>query len=157
MDNFRDLRGLVKLLEKHQKLFRFTKAINKETELVPFFRLQLRGLDESERKVFLFENVVGAKGKKYDMSVLVGVYGGSEDILSIGMRSRGYLEMLEKWHDALTHPIAPVLVKTAGLMVVALILRACPPTSRVVDRGLLIATLFYGVVVSWNVINLGLL
>ena len=54
-------------------------------------------------------------------------------------------------------PIAPVLVKTAGLMVVALILRACPPTSRVVDRGLLMATLFYGVVVSWNVINLGLL
>lgn len=110
MANFHDLRGLVNLLEERGKLFRFRGAINKDTELVPLFRIQMRGLSESERKVFLFDNVVGAKGKKYDMSVLVGVYAASEDVLAIGMRCQGYIEMLEKWHHCLTNPIAPVLV-----------------------------------------------
>jgi len=110
MANFSDLRGLVDVLEERGKLFRFRGEINKDTELVPLFRIQMRGVPESERKVFLFDNVVGAKGKKYDMPVLVGVYGGSKDVLAIGMRCQGYIEMLEKWHHCLTNPIAPVLV-----------------------------------------------
>lgn len=110
MSHPQDLRGLVNLLDKRGKLYRFKKAINKDTELVPFFRIQLRGLSEAERKVFLFENVVGAKGNSYDMSVLAGIYGVSKDILAMGVGCQSYIEMLEKWHDSLTHPLAPVLV-----------------------------------------------
>lgn len=110
MANFQDLRGLVNLLEERGKLLRFRGEINKDTELIPFFRIQMRGVPEAERKVFLFENVVDAKGKRYDMPVLVGVYGGSEEILAIGMRCGSYVEMLENWHDSLTRPIPPVLV-----------------------------------------------
>ena len=51
-------------------------------------------------------------------------------------------------------PIAPVLVKTAGLAVVALVLRACPPVSRLVDRALFTVTAMYGVIVAWNLTNL---
>jgi hypothetical protein len=51
-------------------------------------------------------------------------------------------------------PIVPVLVKTAALAVVALVLRACPPVSRLVDRALFTVTAVYGVIVAWNLANL---
>lgn len=113
MANAQDLRGLVELLDKEKKLHRVSRPINKDTELVPFYRVQLRGLAEPERKVFLFENVVGAQGNKYEMSVLAGIYGASEEVLATGMGCGCYIEMLEKWHHALTRPIAPVLVDHA--------------------------------------------
>lgn len=52
------------------------------------------------------------------------------------------------------NPIAPVLVKTAGLALVALVLRACPPVSRFVDRALFTVTALYAVIVAWNITNL---
>lgn len=110
MAEYRDLRGLVDLLERRGKLYRYRDRINKDTELVPFYRIQMRGLPESERKVFLFDNVVGERGEQYDISVLAGVYGASDEILGIGMGCESYIEMLERWHEALEHPIAPVVV-----------------------------------------------
>lgn len=52
------------------------------------------------------------------------------------------------------HPVAPILVKTVGIALVACLLRACPPRSRVVDAGLLGVTIGYLVVVAWNLVNL---
>jgi hypothetical protein len=52
------------------------------------------------------------------------------------------------------HPVAPILVKTMAIVLVAGLLRACPPRSRVVDAGLLGVTLGYLVVVGWNMLNL---
>jgi hypothetical protein len=52
------------------------------------------------------------------------------------------------------HPVAPILVKTAAIALVACLLRGCPARSRVVDIGLLGVTLGYMVVVSWNMLNL---
>ena len=52
------------------------------------------------------------------------------------------------------HPVAPILVKTVAIALVACLLRACPARSRVVDIGLLGVTLGYMVVVSWNMLNL---
>lgn len=106
----RDLREFVRELEVRGKLYRFREQINKETELIPFYRVQMRGLPDGQRKAFLFDNVVGSKGNRYDMSVLAGCYGASEEILAIGMGCQNYVQMLEKWHEAVAHPIAPVLV-----------------------------------------------
>ncbi len=106
----RDLRELVELLEARGKLYRFREPINKDTELMPFYRIQMRGVPESERKIFLFDNVVGASGKKYEMSVLSGVYGVSEEVLALGVGCETYVEMLEKWHDGLRRPVSPVVV-----------------------------------------------
>ena len=47
-------------LDKAGKLVRVTIPINKDTELHPLVRLQFRGLPESQRKAFLFENVIDA-------------------------------------------------------------------------------------------------
>ncbi|MEL7209791.1 MAG: DUF5658 family protein [Actinomycetota bacterium] len=52
------------------------------------------------------------------------------------------------------HPVAPILVKTAGIAMVACLLRACPPKSRLVDAGLVGVTLGYTIVVCWNMLNL---
>jgi hypothetical protein len=52
------------------------------------------------------------------------------------------------------HPFAPALVKTAGFVAVALVLKACPPRSAIVDRALLFVTVLYTAIVSWNLVNL---
>lgn len=51
-------------------------------------------------------------------------------------------------------PIAPVLVKTAGVLVVALVVNACPPDSKIVNRALACSVLAYSAIVSWNLVNL---
>ena len=43
----RDLRELIKLLEGRGKLYRFHEEINKDTELMPFYRVQMRGVPPS--------------------------------------------------------------------------------------------------------------
>ena len=62
---YRDLREHLTVLEELGKLVRVKREINKDTELMPLVRWQFRGLDECQRKAFIFENVVDAKGKKY--------------------------------------------------------------------------------------------
>jgi UbiD family decarboxylase len=109
MSNFRDLRELVQHLESCGKLHRFKEPINKDTEIGTLFRVQMRGLPESKRKALLFESVVGSAHGRYDMSVLSGIYGASIDILAIALGCENYVQLLDKWHHALTHPIAPTI------------------------------------------------
>lgn len=52
------------------------------------------------------------------------------------------------------HPVAPILVKTAAIVLIACLLRGCPHRSRVVDIGLVGVTFGYMIVVSWNMLNL---
>src|SRR6266853_3845769 len=72
-------------LDKAGKLIRVTTPINKDTELHPLVRLQFRGLPESQRKAFLFENVTDSRGRSYDIPVLVGGLAGSAEIYALGM------------------------------------------------------------------------
>src|SRR5437660_806787 len=106
----RDLRELIGRLEERGQLYRFTEPINKETELFPLFRVQQRGLPDAERKALLFENVVGAKGERYEMPCLVGAYGASDAIALTGLDCETYVEALERWHEAREHPMNPVVV-----------------------------------------------
>src|SRR5258708_13158207 len=64
---YRDFREHLKAMEERGKLIRIKREIDKDTELMPLVRWQFRGLEEAERKAFLFENVVDAKSKKYTM------------------------------------------------------------------------------------------
>ena len=52
------------------------------------------------------------------------------------------------------HPFAPALVKTAGFVLVAMVLKACPTRSAIVDRALVGVTGLYMAIVSWNLLNL---
>lgn len=57
----------------------------------------------------------------------------------------------------INHPVAPILVKCVGIGLVAVLLRACPPRSRLIDVVLLGVTLGYLVVVSWNLLELAMI
>ena len=73
-------------LEAKGLLVRIDRAINKDTELHPLVRWQFRGgIEEPQRKAFLFTNVVDSKGKRYDIPVVVGALAASREIYRIGM------------------------------------------------------------------------
>jgi 4-hydroxy-3-polyprenylbenzoate decarboxylase len=100
-------------LDKAGKLVRITVPVNKDTELHPLVRLQFRGLPESQRKAFLFENVVDSRGKSYDIPVLVGALAGSAEIYALGMGC-ALNEIPEVWRKALASPLTPTEVKEAS-------------------------------------------
>ncbi|WP_372813305.1 hypothetical protein [Paenibacillus sp.] len=73
-----DLRTHIKLLDSKEKLHRITKSVNKDTELMPLVRWQFRGLEEEQRRGFLFENVTDSRGRTFTGSVAVGIYARSD-------------------------------------------------------------------------------
>lgn len=111
MAYLKDLREHIRLLEDAGKLIRIKRQINKDTELMPFVRLQFVGLPEEQRKGFLFENVVDVKGRKYDMPVAVGIVAGSREIYAMGMGCR-IEDLRESWAQALQNQLTPRLVPT---------------------------------------------
>ena len=106
---YRDFREHLKALEERGKLIRIIREINKDTELMPLVRWQFRGLGEEDRKAFLFENVVDAKGKRYAMAVTVGALAASTEIYAIGLMCTPD-EIHERWMQAQLHPFDPTTV-----------------------------------------------
>jgi UbiD family decarboxylase len=111
-DYYRDFRAHLKALEERGKLYRVTREINKDTELMPLVRWQFRGLEEPERKAFLFENVTDSKGRRYTMPVTVGTLAATTEIYAIGMMCRPD-QIHERWARAQLNPMAPVTVTAA--------------------------------------------
>ena len=116
----RDLHEHIERLDKAGLLIRVDRPINKDTELQPLVRLQfLGGVPEDERKAFLFTNVTDAKGRGYDMPVLLGALSASPRIYAMGM-GRPVAEIGEAWVKAIAHPIAPKVVEKAPVQEVVL-------------------------------------
>ncbi|MEA2954430.1 MAG: hypothetical protein QOJ96_3950, partial [Alphaproteobacteria bacterium] len=107
------LRSYVDGLDKAGKLIRVTTPVNKDTELHPLVRLQFRGLPESQRKAFFFENVIDSRGRQYDIPVLIGALAGSSDIYALGM-GVPVNQISATWRKALANPLTPVEVKEAA-------------------------------------------
>src|SRR3989337_2603154 len=101
---YRDFREHLKELESREKLIRIHRRIDKDTELMPLVRWQFRGLEEEQRKAFLFENVVDAKGKCYSMPVTVGTLAATTEIYAIGMMCKPD-EISERWNQAQLNPV----------------------------------------------------
>jgi UbiD family decarboxylase len=109
-------------LEAAGLLVRIDRAVNKDTELHPLVRWQFQGgLEESERRAFLFTNVVGADGRRFDMPVAAGALSASAQIYALGM-GRPIEDIGRAWTEAIAHPLPPVAV-------------ASPPCQEVVIRG----------------------
>ena len=73
-------------LEEKGLLIRIDRPVCKDTEINPLVRWQfLGGYPEDQRKAFLFTNVHGAKGEKYDIPVVVGALAASNEIYAMGM------------------------------------------------------------------------
>jgi 4-hydroxy-3-polyprenylbenzoate decarboxylase len=87
--------------------------VNKDSELHPLVRWQfVGGIEEKDRKAFLFNNVVDGKGKRYDMPVVVGALAANTEIYATGM-GVPVDGIQEKWDKALASPIAPRAVNHA--------------------------------------------
>src|SRR5262245_31635252 len=109
-------------LEAQGLLVRVDRPINKDTEMHPLVRWQFAGgIPEDQRRAFLFTNVVGADGRKFDMPVVVGALAGSPRIYSLGM-GKPVDEIEAAWSNAIANPIPPVRVSS-------------PPCQEVVIKG----------------------
>ncbi len=118
--NYRDLREHIELLEDKGLLVTIDEPIDKDSEMHPLVRWQFRGgIAEPERKAFLFNNIVNAKGQRYDIPVVVCALAASQAIYSAGMDAP-VDEMGAKWSDALSNPIPPKLVENAPCQEVVL-------------------------------------
>jgi UbiD family decarboxylase len=108
-----DLHEHLKALDEAGLLVTVTRPINKDTELHPLVRWQFRGgIDEPQRKAFLFTNVIDSKNRRYDIPVVVGALAASREIYRIGMGCP--LERInETWNRAIANPIAPNVVREA--------------------------------------------
>src|SRR3984957_19520267 len=92
---------------------RIDTPVNKDTELHPLVRWQfVGGVPEDKRRAFVFTNVIDAKGRKYDIPVVVGALSASPDIYAIGMGCK-VDEIGAAWMQAIRHPIAPGRVNSA--------------------------------------------
>lgn len=108
-----DLQSHLALLEERGLLLRITEPVNKDTELHPLVRCQfVGGLSESQRRAFLFTNVVDSKGRKYDMPVVVGALAANPEIYAIGM-GRPESDIRDAWTQAIKSPVALVYVEEA--------------------------------------------
>jgi 4-hydroxy-3-polyprenylbenzoate decarboxylase len=117
-----DFQSHLAALEAQGLLVRVERAINKDTELHPLVRWQFQGgLAETQRRAFLFTNVVDSAGRRYDIPVAVGALAASPRIYAAGM-GRPVEEIEAAWLSAIAHPIAPVVV-------------SAPPCQQVVIKG----------------------
>ena len=92
---------------------RATILTNRDTGAPPAGAAAVPRLPESQRKAFLFENVVDSRGRKYDIPVLVGALAASRDIYALGMRCE-LADIENVWKRALADQIPPVEVKTGS-------------------------------------------
>ncbi|HTS39419.1 MAG TPA: UbiD family decarboxylase [Xanthobacteraceae bacterium] len=108
-----DLHDHIRALDDAGLLIRVDRPINKDTEMHPLVRWQFRGgIAERDRKAFLFTNVVDAKGRKYDIPVLVGGLAANREIYRIGIGCP-FEEIDARWVRAINSPIAPRVVDSA--------------------------------------------
>ncbi len=105
-----DFREHLANLEAAGLLIRIDRQVNKDTELHPLVRWQFQGgLDEDQRRAFLFTNVVGSDGRRFEVPVAVGGLSASARIYSLGM-GRPIDDIGRAWTAAVAHPIPPVTV-----------------------------------------------
>ena len=108
-----DLHAHLEALKAQGLLLTIDEPIDKDSELHALVRWQfVGGIEEAERKAFLFTNIVNAHGRKYAMPVVVGAIAANRAIYSIGMGVP--VEQIQaKWDHALAHPVRPKIVAKA--------------------------------------------
>jgi hypothetical protein len=110
---YTDLHEHIEELRAKGLLVEIDREINKDTEMHPLVRWQFRGgIDEEDRKAFLFNNITDSKGRKYDIPVLVCGLAGNQQIYQLGMRC-DLKDLKKTWINAINNPIEPNLVDSA--------------------------------------------
>src|SRR5712691_5718721 len=108
---YADLHEHLEALKKAGLLITVDRPINKDTEMHPLVRWQFRGgIEERDRKAFLFTNVTDSKGRKYDIPVVVGALAASREIYRLGMNCP-FDEIDARWVAAAARPLPPRIVE----------------------------------------------
>src|SRR6476660_4649038 len=103
-----DLRDHLARLESEGLLIRVKEPVDKDQEMHPLVRWQFRGgIKEKDRKAFLFEQPVDAKGKQYDIPVAIGILAASRRIGGIGLGTDP-TNVNRLGAQAKTNPVQPV-------------------------------------------------
>ena len=111
--SYPDLHDHLRALDKAGLLVTVNRPINKDTEMHPLVRWQFcGGIEEQDRKAFLFTNVVDSKGRKYDIPVVVGALAANREIYRIGIGCP-FEEIEARWVRAAQNPIPPRIVENA--------------------------------------------
>ena len=111
---YRDLPEHIAALKEKGLLVTVDRQIDKDSEMHALVRWQfVGGLRETDRKAFLFTNIVDGRGRKYDFPVVVGALAANRAIYSVGMDAP-VEKIQDKWDDAIAHPIAPRVVTEAA-------------------------------------------
>ena len=121
---YADLHEHIEALRENGLLVEIDREINKDTEMHPLVRWQFRGgIEEEDRKAFLFTNIVDSKGRRFDIPVLVGGLAGNRAIYQLGMGC-AVDQVKDTWLRAISRPVAPVRIA-----------RGRAPCQEVVFRG----------------------
>ena len=72
------------------------------------------GMEEPERKAFLFTNIRDGRGRKYSIPVVVGAIAANRAIYSVGMGAP-VEEIQAKWDRAIANPIASARRQEGGV------------------------------------------
>lgn len=111
--SYPDLHEHLEELKKQGLLLTIDRPIDKDAEMHPLVRWQyVGGIEEHERKAFLFTNVVDGRGRKYKFPVVVGAFAGNRAIYGIGMRAP-LGEVQARWDHATANPVPPRVVDKA--------------------------------------------
>jgi len=110
MRGYPDLHEHLETLKQRGLLLTIDRPIDKDAELHPLVRWQfVGGIEEHERKAFLFTHVIDGRGRRYAFPVVVGALAANRAIYSAGMRA-AVEEIQAKWDRAIANPIAPRIV-----------------------------------------------
>lgn len=111
---YSDLHEHLDALRERGLLLTVDQSVDKDAELHPLVRWQyVGGIEEHERKAFLFTNVVDGRGRRYKFPVVVAAYAGNRAIYGVGMRAP-LAEIQERWDHAIANPVPPRIVEKAA-------------------------------------------
>ncbi len=107
---YRCLHEHLDALREQNLLLEVDREIDKDAEMHALVRWQfVGGMDEAERKAFLFTNIKDGLGRTYDIPVVVGALAANRAVYSVGMDAP-VSEIQDKWDKAIANPILPVEV-----------------------------------------------
>jgi len=111
--DYPDLHDHLRALDDAGLLITVDISINKDTEIHPLMRWQfVGGLEDSDRKAILFNNVVDSNGRSYDIPVVIGAMAANKEVYGIGLGCP-VEEIAEIWPRAMNNPIEPRVVEDA--------------------------------------------
>jgi hypothetical protein len=122
--------------------------------------LDLRGLDrpDAPRLTDLAPvadpNRVPLVGTRWVLLVALALLNVLDLITTRAVLAAGGSEANPLMSSVIDHTWTPLLVKTAGVALVAVVVNSCPADSKVVNRALAATVVVYSAIVSWNLINL---